>query len=266
MYYVFFRNHSGFLDLIFFYCSGCLLYERNDKERKFADLGGQEWSGGVCAPRLDRDFGLLRQDSTRGATSRLRETTDERTGPLAFGYSKHRTLRGTLPTKSPHPDQDLSDIRPQYRGPAAFPPPNPNSQPVSFLISSSSSSRSNVEARDPITVGGGCSSGSGCARSYGGEREGGREGPGVKKEEGTVSSAARGGKPGVARGGGQPDSSQSGARPRPAQAPTSELGARARNESAPWLRESKGRQTPPPEPQLPPALKGRRHSGAGDHS
>lgn len=234
------------------------------------DLRGQEWRGGVCVPRLDRDFGLLRQDSTRGATSRLREATDERTGPLAFGYPKHRTLHGTLPTKSPHPDQDLSDNRPQYRGrpetPGRLPTPNPNSQPVSFLISSSSSSRSNVEARDPITVGGWCSSGRGSARSYGGEREGGREGPGVKKGEGTVSSAARGGKPGVARGGGQPDSSQSGARPRPAQAPTSELGARARNESARRLRESKGRQTPPPEPQLPPALKGRRHCGAGDHS
>lgn len=70
---------------------------------------------------------------------------------------------------------------------AAFPPVKPNSQPVSFLISSSSSSRSNVEARDPITVPGAPPGAAVPEATVAGGRERGKKGLGVKKGKSSAS-------------------------------------------------------------------------------
>lgn len=119
----------------FIYCSGCFC-KTNNNGRKCADFRGQEWSGDVYPQLLDRDSGLLRQDSTRGSTSQLQEATDERTGTLAFGYPKHRRLHGTLPTKSPHPRsrpqrRPLSVLRPAG---GAGPPFHPQPELTASLL------------------------------------------------------------------------------------------------------------------------------------
>lgn len=119
------------------------------------------------------------------------------------------TARDPRNLRAPQP-QDLGDICPrssqsQPEAPAAFPPPWPNSQPVSFLISSSSSSRSNVEARDPIAEPEAPPpAGAPAATAEAGGKEGREGGPGVKKEQGSVSPADWGGDPRVVRGRGRP--------------------------------------------------------------
>lgn len=76
---------------------------RKDKENSRTFVG----KSGVVVPVL-RGWIEIPSFGGKTATARPREATDERTGTLAFGYPKHRRLHGTLPTKSPHPDQDLS--------------------------------------------------------------------------------------------------------------------------------------------------------------
>lgn len=93
------------------------------------------------------------------------------------------------------PAPDFGDICPrssrsQPEAPGRVPTRCPNSQPVSFLISSSSSSRSNVEARDPIAEPEAPPrAGAPEATAEAGGKEGREAGPGVKKEEGSVSTA-----------------------------------------------------------------------------
>lgn len=102
MYYVFSRNLNGsWIGFCFTYCSGCLR-KRNDKENSRAFMG----KSGVVVSVLRGWIEISSCGKT--ATAGLREATDERSGTLAFGYPKHRRLHGTLPTKSPHPDQELS--------------------------------------------------------------------------------------------------------------------------------------------------------------
>lgn len=79
-----------------------------------------------------------------------------RTGPLTLGLEAPALEAAQDPRNLRVPPLQTSapaafGPEASRRSPAEFPPSSPNSQPVSFLISSSSSSRSNVEARDPIT-------------------------------------------------------------------------------------------------------------------
>lgn len=176
----------------------------------------------------------------------VRVAVVERTGPPALGLKAPALTAAQDPQNLRVPQLYTSATTAlgpaaRRRSPAEFPPPYPNSQPVSFLISSSSSSRSNVEARDPITEpeappGAGAPE----ATAATGEREGREERPGVKKEEGSsVTTADRGGNPGWCAEEGGPEGGQSEARQRPAQQQTSALPAPALNESAKLLGESR---------------------------
>lgn len=97
--------------------------------------------------------------------------------PSATKLQRWRLLSTGQPPSTPTTDlndKPLSVLRPLTRA-RPLSHPLPNSQPVSFLISSSSSSRSNVEARDPITEPG-APSGAGAseATAAAGGREGGK--------------------------------------------------------------------------------------------
>lgn len=97
------------------------------------------------------------EEQSPGARTPLRAAVAGRTGSPALGSEAPglEAARGPA-TSGYHSSRPQRQPPPVVLKPAAgaldaFPPPYPNSQPVSFLISSSSSSRSNVEARDPIT-------------------------------------------------------------------------------------------------------------------
>lgn len=127
-------------------------------------------------------------------------------------FSSHGAQSAVLaaardPRNLRHPSPGLGRHLPSVlpEAPGRVPTPGLDSQPVSFLISSSSSSRSNVEARDPIAEAEAPPrAGASEATAEAGGKEGREGGPGVKKEEGSVSTAAWGGYPGVARGRGRP--------------------------------------------------------------
>ncbi|KAL0603065.1 Zinc finger protein [Plecturocebus cupreus] len=122
----------------------------------------------------------------------------------------------------------------------------------------------NVEAREPIAVSGAPPGAAAPEKTATGGKEGGKEGLGVKKGEGSVSTADPGGNPGVVRWGGRPEDPPIRREAAPGSGADVSVRVPAPNESAPLQPKSSRRRTPPPEPQLPPALKGRYHSGAND--